>query len=120
MAPLFRTKRHRKCVKGYSKTSSPSRKDVRRRPTLPHSLPCSTIGAEGLSFRVRNGAGRFPFAMTAETLWRCQSSRPYLGNCTVDANTHEIFGCVSSCRLISTSQLHALLHFHVWPINPVV
>ena len=41
---------------------------VRRRPTLPHSLPCSTIGAEGLSFRVRNGTGRFPFAMTAVTL----------------------------------------------------
>lgn len=28
--------------------------------------------------------------------------------------------CVSSYRLISTSQLHALLHFHIWPINPVV
>ena len=60
---------------------------VRLRPTLPHRLQCSTIGAEGLSFRVRNGTGRFPLAMTAETLWRCQSSRPYLGNCTVDANT---------------------------------
>ena len=67
---------------------------VRRRPTLPHSLPCSTIGAEGLSFRVRNGAGRFPFAMTAETLWRCQSdSRPYLGNRTVDAK-HFIKPCM--------------------------
>ena len=40
---------------------------VRRRPTLPHRSQCSTIGAEGLSFRVRNGAGRFPFAMTAVT-----------------------------------------------------
>ncbi len=63
-----------------------SRKGVRRRPTLPHSLPCSTIGAEGLSFRVRNGTGRFPFAMTAVTLSSCQSgSRPSLGNRTVDA-----------------------------------
>src|SRR3954447_15741453 len=43
---------------------------VRLRPTLPHRHQCSTIGAEGLSFRVRNGTGRFPFAMTAETLWR--------------------------------------------------
>ena len=43
-------------------------KDVRRCPTLPHSRPCSTIGAEGLSFRVRNVTGRFPFAMAAETL----------------------------------------------------
>jgi hypothetical protein len=49
----------------------PRLKYVRRRPTLPHSLPCSTIGAERLSFRVRNGAGRFPFAMVAVTLWRC-------------------------------------------------
>ena len=49
----------------------PSLKIVRRRPTLPRSHPRSTIGAEGLSFRVRNGTGRFPFAMAAETLWRC-------------------------------------------------
>lgn len=33
---------------------------VRRCPTLPPRLQGSTIGAEGLSFRVRNGAGRFP------------------------------------------------------------
>ena len=45
---------------------------VRRRPTLPPRLQGSTIGAVGLSFRVRNGTGRFPFAMTAETLWRYQ------------------------------------------------
>ena len=45
---------------------------VRRRPTLPHRSQCSTIGAEGLSFRVRNGSGRFPFAMAAETLWSYQ------------------------------------------------
>ena len=46
-----------------------SRKNVRRRPTLPPRHQGSTIGAEGLSFRVRNGTGRFPFAMAAETLW---------------------------------------------------
>ena len=44
---------------------------VRRCPTLPHSLGCSTIGAVGLSFRVRNGTGRFPHAMTAVTLSPC-------------------------------------------------
>ena len=43
---------------------------VRRRPSLPHGPPCSTIGAERLNFRVRNGAGCFPFAMITETLWR--------------------------------------------------
>ena len=40
----------------------------RRRPTLPHPPGCSTIGAVGLSFRVRDGTGRFPHAMTAVTL----------------------------------------------------
>src|SRR5512141_1405606 len=45
-------------------------KVVRRRPTLPPSTPGSTIGADRLSFRVRNGAGRFPVAMVAVTLWR--------------------------------------------------
>ncbi len=41
---------------------------IRRRPTLPHSLPCSTIGAEELNFRVRNGNGWGLFAMTTENL----------------------------------------------------
>src|SRR5690349_13637826 len=40
---------------------------VRRRPTLPHPPECSTIGAGGLSFRVRNETGRFPSAITTET-----------------------------------------------------
>ena len=41
---------------------------VRLRPTLPHRHQCSTIGAERLSFRVRNETGRFPLAMAAVTL----------------------------------------------------
>ena len=41
--------------------------DVRRRPSLPHGPPCSTIGAERLNFRVRNGTGCFPNAMITET-----------------------------------------------------
>ena len=40
----------------------------RRRPTLPHSYPCSTIGAEGLNCRVRNGNGCFPLAMATRKL----------------------------------------------------
>ena len=61
---------------GDHRSGPPSRKDVRRRPTLPRSHPRSTIGAEGLSFRVRNGTGRFPFAMAAETLLIYQSIVP--------------------------------------------
>ena len=44
--------------------------------TLPQGPPCSTIDAERLSFRVRNGTGRFPLAMAAETLLSFQSVSP--------------------------------------------
>ena len=101
---------------------------VRRCPTLPQGPPCSTIGAVRLSFRVRNVTGRFPHAMAAETLSMFQStrtqiivvlcSRPYIGNHSVDASTKN--GVLSSHRLISTGQLHALPRFHIRPINPVV
>src|SRR5438105_14593882 len=32
----------------------------RRRPTLPHTFACSTIGPAGLNFRVRDGNGCDP------------------------------------------------------------
>src|SRR5699024_2190791 len=41
---------------------------VRQCPTLPQPPGCSTIGAVSLSFRVRNGTGRFPHAITTVTL----------------------------------------------------
>ena len=41
-----------------------------RFPTLPHPLGCSTLGAAGLSFQVRNVAGRFPGAVTTTRLCR--------------------------------------------------
>ena len=44
----------------------PFQKIFRRRPTLPHSFPCSTIGAKGLNFRVRDGFGCLPFAIATE------------------------------------------------------
>ena len=34
-----------------------------RRPTLPAGYPTSTIGAEGLNCRVRDGNGWFPLAL---------------------------------------------------------
>jgi hypothetical protein len=81
----------RETPQGRSRMTDPEVLYVRRRPSLPHGPPCSTIGAERLNFRVRNGAGCFPFAMITETLWRClrlldnKADRPYLGSCTVDA-----------------------------------
>jgi hypothetical protein len=35
---------------------------IGRRPTLPHTRACSTIGAEGLNYRVRDGNGWDPLA----------------------------------------------------------
>jgi hypothetical protein len=63
------------------------RRNVRRCPTLPRGLPRSTIGAEELNFRVRDGTGCFPLAIAAATLWKYRpGSRPYSGNRIVDAN----------------------------------
>ena len=45
-------------------------KMIRPRPTLPHALACSTIGAESLNFRVRNGNGCDPFAIKTGILIR--------------------------------------------------
>ena len=50
-------------------------KIVRRRPTLPHRPRCSTIGAGGLNFRVRNVTGCFPTAKTTETLSNHQTAQ---------------------------------------------
>jgi hypothetical protein len=63
---------------------------VRRRPTLPQPLGCSTIGAERLNFRVRNGAGCFPNAMAAETLW---SYLVVLPNQAPQLTTQRVLGC---------------------------
>ena len=39
---------------------------IRQRPTLPHSYPCSTIGAGGLNFCVRDGNRCYPSAIATE------------------------------------------------------
>ena len=78
---------------------------VRRCPTLPRSPERSTIGAGGLSFRVRNGTGRFPTAMTTDTrVDLCSLVFPHpsvggaggvlVGNRTVDAEL-----CLLCCVL---------------------
>src|SRR5215475_3502811 len=101
---------------------------VRRRPTLPHPGGCSTIGAGGLSFRVRDVSGRFPAAMAAVTLFNNQHAQA-LGWFVVlelhsgrdKKNGCSFRACLwSSPRPISTSQLNTLPCLHFWPINPVV
>ena len=39
-----------------------------RLPTLPHSCPCSTIGAEELNYRVRDGNGWVLLAKVTQKL----------------------------------------------------
>ena len=87
---------------------------VRRRPTLPQPLDCSTIGAERLNFRVRYGSGCFPFAMAAVTLSTIPPRTPggtpragwglgvLVGNCLVDANmcVRLFCACVWSCTVL--------------------
>ena len=100
-------------------------------PTLPHPGGCSTIGAVRLSFRVRDGAGRFPVAVTTETttwavrqcvlvilLSSCLATHTVCGwwcglgvDRIVDARVYRIthpqcvWGCCCLCWPISTSQL---------------
>ena len=65
--------KYKKLKIGYINNKSPVQENrtgliaikKRRCPTLPHSRPCSTIGAKELNFRVRNGNGWILFAMTA-------------------------------------------------------
>jgi hypothetical protein len=54
---------NRKRLAPWGRASSES--VFRRCPALPRGLPRSTIGAEELNFRVRNGTGCFPFAVAA-------------------------------------------------------
>src|SRR5690606_31431035 len=55
------TQSPRKWHRRHQITGGPCQMFVRRRPTLPQPLGCSTIGAERLNFRVRCGTGCFPF-----------------------------------------------------------
>src|SRR5580765_3007929 len=68
----------RKCVDGIVSRGRPKSEEARGRPrasilsrrcpTLPRRCQRSTIGAEGLNFRVRNGNGCDPSAMVAGKL----------------------------------------------------
>ena len=103
---------------------------VRRCPALPPGLPGSTLGAGGLSFRVRNGSGRFPAAMAAATVSGCVPSRGVPGRaCEPDSGcVGFVVVCLVRCvlvfwvspRPISTRPLSPLPGVHAGPINPMV
>jgi hypothetical protein len=49
-------------------SARPLNVNPRRRPTFPHSCPCSIIGPARLNFRVRDGNGCDPRGMTTGNL----------------------------------------------------
>lgn len=65
-----------------------------RCPTLPQPIGCSTIGAAGLSFQVRNGAGRFPGAVTTTSFGVQHAPRQVFGGVWVDRGVHSGCGIV--------------------------
>ena len=87
---------------------------------LSHAVSRAVPSAlKGLASGFGMEAGRFPFAMTAETLWRyqCCGCVPFVSR---ELHSGRVASLLSSYRLISTGKLHALPHFHLRPINPVV
>ena len=60
----------------------PFRNTSRRRPTLPRTCARSTIGAEGLNCRVRNGNGCFPLATVTGKLEH-EKNGALLGRCSL-------------------------------------
>ena len=97
---------------------------------LSHVLRRSTIGATALNGRVRDGIGCFARAMTPQPR-KTPSLRvtgrvlQHQGSCDPCSLSMVAFGPAVSgsnqaYRAISTSQLNALLHLHLWPIDVVV
>ena len=102
--------------------------EIRRRPTLPGTLVPSTIGAGGLNFRVRNGYGCGPTAITTEIYWPllkfcgayCQEEFLKISIASTNKQQlHTLLKFLSSPRPISTGQLNTLLCLHFRPINVV-
>ena len=100
---------------------------------LSHVLRRSTIGATALNGRVRDGIGCFARAMTTKP-----RKNPSLRYSRRGGLQHHVFqvcfvlltilhglclafsGSNQAYRAISTSQLNALPHLHLWPIDVVV
>ena len=97
---------------------------------LSHTLRCSTIGAEGLNGRVRNGIGCFPLAITTRSTQHAKPKRltvSFIKNpgdvemrCLLYRACRYARRSNQANRAISTGKLHALLRFHTRPINVVV
>ena len=79
---------------------------------LSHILRCSTIGATVLNGRVRDGIECFTRAIT--TKFKKTHLLNTLKILIPSTRSYQAY------RVISTSQLNALLRLHLWPIEVVV
>ena len=77
----------------------------------PPPLRRSTIGADGLNDRVRNGIGCTPVARTTKTLFSKRSQKLSVANRKKEKEGN---------RYISTSRLNPSQGFHLKPINLVI
>ena len=92
-------------------------------PIFPVSRPTSIFGGSELNFCVRYG-NRWTLTPINTNDFKAYTLKTE--HC-VSALLRKHFplsllfqNCRSSPRLISTSQLHTLLRFHLWPINDIV
>ena len=104
---------------------------IGRRPTLPRTCARSTIGAERLNFRVRDGNGWDPLARITQKLLRLlKDLRSLLLNTDGNRKATNLSLSRARCalskfygqaeRAISNGKLNVLLRFHIRPINVIV
>jgi hypothetical protein len=96
--------------------------EIRRRPTLPGSLPPSTIGAGGLNCRVRDGNGCDPTAMATEICCQGRAAPAKTGRSSPRENSIASTNIIvnPSPRPISTGRLNTSPCLHLRPINVVI
>lgn len=89
-----------------------------RCPTLPQPVGCSTIGAAGLSFQVRNGGWAFPRCYDHHKCW-CSTRFPT--RCVVGGGCGLIVVCivVAAVVLVFVATRCVGLLFSVGPLVPV-
>ena len=92
-----------------------------RCPTLPQPIGCSTIGAAGLSFQVRNVAGRFPGAVTTTRLF-VQHHPPapcFGGGCGLIVVCIVVAAVLLRCCFAGPKHVCVWVLFSVGPLVPV-
>ena len=102
-----------------SKSLAASLRVLWRCPTLPQPVGCSTIGAAGLSFQVRNGGWAFPRCYDHHKNW-CSTRSPTVWGVWVDRGLYSGCGSVftDSCWSPATRCVLGVL-FSVGPLVPV-